>query len=116
MQPRNPNTPLAFRADSQTFVGLIENARDTARCVAPGLDGPKARALAVAARLGVDVRVVLNLSEETERYGYGTLHAVDVLRHAGVEVRQLRGNAVGFILADGAGYLFFPEIRMIAEE
>lgn len=84
--------------------------------MAPGLDEPRAHSLAEAARSGADVRVVLDPTEETERHGLGMLRAVELLRKAGAEVRQLPGVAIGLIVADGAGYLHFARSRMFVAD
>lgn len=107
---------VAFCADYRTFVDAVLSAERTIRLVSPGLDEPRAQCLATAAESGLDVRVVIDPSEETERHGLGEVRAIDSLRAAGVEVRQLNGNAVGFLLVDGTGYCFFPQSRLFSEE
>ncbi|MEP0547498.1 MAG: hypothetical protein ABJF88_11240 [Rhodothermales bacterium] len=115
MQDPKSERSLVFAADHRTLIDLIDSA-DEIRIVAPGLDEPRAHALAEAAHRGADVRVVLDPSEETERFGMGSLRTVDLLRGAGAEVRQLLGNAIGLVVADGEGYLHFARSRMFVAD
>lgn len=109
-------TGVTFAASYATFVDAVASAELTVRVVGPGVDEPHALALAEAARRGVNVRVVVDPSEEMERHGFGTLRAVEHLLAAGVEVRQLPDNAVGLVLVDGLGYLHVARSRMFAAD
>lgn len=110
-----PDHPLVFASDHQTSIDLVTDAAEIC-VVAPGLDEPRAHALAEAARRGADVHVVVDPAGTTERHGLGTLRAVQLLREAGTEVRQLPALAAGLLLVDRRGYLIFPQSRLFAEE
>lgn len=107
--------PFAFSSNHRTFTDLVTGGSKI-HVVAPGLDEPRTHALVEAARRRAEVRVVLDPAEETERHGLGSLGAISLLRDAGVEVRQLSGIAIGFVVADGEGYLHFARSRMFAAD
>lgn len=89
------------------FFDLALESRERFYCCLPGITGPKAEALIEAQKRHLNVRVVVDASESIERHGYGEISAVAKLKEMGVEVRELPKNAVGLLVSDAEGYLFF---------
>jgi len=83
---------------------------------APNVSEERAHALAEAAKRGVRVQVALDVREDNYRNGYGDIRALAILEKAGAEVYDAPHNLVSFLIADGIGYLLFPQSRIFAEE
>lgn len=55
--------------------------------------------------------VIIDLSEDRIRDGYGQISAIEELQNAGIKILDFPGNMVSFIIADEIGYFLFPESK-----
>jgi len=92
----------------QRAADLIMRARRRAIYAAPSLSLEVAAALVNAHQsLGREaVTVVLDVSEQVFRLGYGLVEAVADLRTKGVAIRGAEGLRIAFLIADDEGYIF----------
>lgn len=63
-----------------------------------------------------DVRILLDNSERNYRNGYGEISAVKKLAAQGIEIYELKGNMISFIIVDGKGYYLFPQSRIFSSD
>ena len=75
---------------------------------APSLSDQVSTALINASkRLGFEaVSVVLDVSEEVFRLGYGLIDALNMCREASIPIRHADGLRISFVVVDNAGYIF----------
>ncbi len=87
---------------------LIETAKRHVILAAPGISSEIAEALLeVRQRLGNDaIQVVVDVSAQVARLGYGSHAAVELLEQAGVKVRHQPGMRIGALICDNAGWSF----------
>jgi hypothetical protein len=87
---------------------LIRKARRLAIVAAPGIDEAVASALVLAAdAIGVEnVRVILDVDEESCRAGYGNVDGYSTLIDKGIPVRRCQGLRIGFACSDNVGFIF----------
>lgn len=69
-----------------------------------------------AKKRGVKVNVVIDLDEENIRNGYGEIKSIDILSKVGIEVNQIDGNLISFIIVDDVGYFLFQQSRVHLED
>lgn len=93
----------------------IHSADRTVIYVSPGLDEIIASALVNATRkLGANnVTVLLDVTENICRFGYGTIEGVTLLRENNVVIRQADGLRIGALLCDNKGWIFSPTPLLI---
>lgn len=87
---------------------LIMGARRRVIYAAPSLSLDVSSALInVGERLGAGmVSVVLDVSEEVFRLGYGVIDALTMLREKNVAVRHAQGLRISFVVVDDEGFIF----------
>jgi hypothetical protein len=101
----------------QDLVDIITQAKERLYFAAPFIDEETAHALAERHKQEAsDVRVVIDLSEENIRNGYGDEKAIVLLKEEGVLIQQCKGLAISFIIADDGGYLLFPQSKVFASD
>ena len=86
----------------------IETSKRHVILAAPGISIEIAQALLSAReRLGNDaVQVVVDVSAQIARLGYGSHSAVELLEQAGVQVRHQPGMRIGALICDSSGWSF----------
>jgi hypothetical protein len=87
---------------------FIMGARERVIYAAPSLSDQVATALInVSKRLGFEaLSVVLDVSEEVFRLGYGLVDALTMCREASIPIRHADGLRISFVVVDNAGYIF----------
>jgi len=63
-----------------------------------------------------DVKILLDNSENNYRNGYGEISAVKKLAEQGIEILELKGNMISFIICDDKGYYLFPQSRIFSSD
>lgn len=58
---------------------------------------------------GISVKVIIDADEENFRNGYGDIKNIDLLKSAGIEIFEVKGNSISFLIVDDIGYFFFPQ-------
>ncbi len=103
---------LVCRLGYADLVDLILGATERVVYAAPGVHPELAHALVEArSRDEFAVRVLLDPSEWSFRNGFGETSAVDTLLAGRVDVRQVPGLQVGFLVADTQAFFLFPQSR-----
>lgn len=74
-----------------------------------------AKALLLKRKQVDDIRVVVDMSEKNFRQGYGDIDAIKILKDY-VNIYELKGNVVSFIICDDVGYFIFPQSRVFSFE
>jgi hypothetical protein len=86
---------------------LVNEARERVVYCAPGLSQEIAASLVSAVRrVSGRITVILDVSAQSARLGYGQFEGATLLQENGVAVRQQDGLRLGFIVVDDAGYAF----------
>lgn len=100
--------PLFTTLTNERICREIEAAKKYVILAAPGICVPVANALHNAnQRLGQGaVQVVLDVSAQVSRLGYGEHTSIEILTHAGVMLRQHKGLRIGALICDDAGWSF----------
>jgi hypothetical protein len=62
------------------------------------------------------VIIYLDIREEVYREGYGDIEALGILEKANIEIMDLQGLNISFILVDEKGYFYFLKSRYFEEE
>jgi len=65
-------------------------------------------------RIGT-VRVIIDNSEDNYRNGFGDIDGIIKMKAKGVDVYNVTGNFVSFIISDKKGYYFFPRSRIFTD-
>jgi len=102
--------------DYQRLVRLILSVRRRVFYCTPGIHEEIASALEEAARKGLDVKIILDPSEDNFRNGFGEIKSIFLLRDAGISIFEHSNNMVSFLICDQTGYFIFPQSRIFAEE
>lgn len=95
---------------------LIINAQKFIIYSAPSIHDDIAIYLCDAHKKGIRVNVILDINEESFRNGFGEMKAVEKLQKNGVEVKQIDGNLISFIITDEKGYFFFDQSKIFIDE
>jgi hypothetical protein len=103
------------KIDYQQLITIAFDAKDRLLISLPGIDDTLAEAL-LAVKHDVEIKVVIDNSEDSIRNGYGEIDAIEKLRNRNISVRECSGNLVSFIIADEDGYFLFPQSRIFAAE
>lgn len=106
--------PLFTQLSSQHICDQIESASKYIILAAPGVSVEVAKALLSARqRLGGSaIQVVVDVSAQVARLGYGSHAAVALLQQQGVVVRHQKGMRIGIFICDDFGWSFasFPAL------
>lgn len=106
--------PLFTTLNQQRMCEIINSAKQHIVLATPGISMPIAEALITARnRLGNNsVQVVLDVSAQVARLGYGSHDAVELLQKEGFTVRQQSGLRIGALICDEVGwsYASFPAL------
>jgi len=106
--------PLFTQLSSQHICDQIESASKYIILAAPGVSVEVAKVLLSARqRLGDSaIQVVVDVSAQVARLGYGSHAAVELLQQQGVVVRHQAGMRIGIFICDDFGWSFasFPAL------
>lgn len=80
------------------------------------LHTPISRALAEAAKKGTKIILIIDPSEQNYRNGLGDIASIVELQKEGIDIYEVIGNQISFIIADEVGYIFFPQSQILEEE
>jgi hypothetical protein len=65
---------------------------------------------------GIDVKVILDATEETFRRGLGEIKALNILKEAGCDIRESPQSRISFFIYDYSGFFLFNQSRIVEEE
>ncbi len=63
-----------------------------------------------------NIKILIDNSENNYRNGYGEINAIDKLKKAGIDIYDLKGNFVSFIICDDIGYYLFTQSRIFSSD
>ena len=94
--------------NSRFIADTIHSAKSRVIYAAPALDEAIASALInVAKKIGQDsVSVLLDISENVFRCGYGDIDGVTLLNEEGVSIKDATGIRIGVLISDNEGFIF----------
>lgn len=72
--------------------------------------------LSEAARDGIDVTVIVDFTEGNIRNGFGEMQSIDLLEKRGVEVLELEGNLISFLIVDNIGLFLFQQSKIFIDK
>ncbi len=61
-----------------------------------------------------DIKIITDNSENNFRNGFGEISAIEKLKENGIDLFELTGNMVSFIISDSIGYYLFPQSKIFA--
>jgi len=93
----------------QQIAELILNAKSEVIFSSINIHSEIAIPLAEIAGRGIKVKVIIDTDEDNYRNGYGEIKTVDLLRSNKVEIYEVRGNSISFLIVDDTGYFIFPQ-------
>lgn len=113
----NLYTPL-LKLDSDEFKKLVANAQHQINYCAPGIYEDQAVAIidARAKNKLLNVHVIIQLSEDAIRNGFGSEAAIGLLLDNGVTVLHVNDNFISFLIIDDHGYFIFPFSKILIDE
>lgn len=96
----------------------ILSAKDSVVLAAPAINDAIAKALIQThQRLGNEaVQVILDVSADVCRIGYGDISAVRLLHEAGLQVREEKALRLGVLICDNKGWSFVATPRLVEAE
>lgn len=98
-----------------TIVDKINEAKESIHIALPSIDEELSECLiTLHPDKKITIKICVDNTENTIRNGYGETHDIEKLLQAKIEVKQLNGNRVSFILIDKKGYFIFPESRIFS--
>lgn len=62
------------------------------------------------------LKLIVDNSEDNFRNGYGDYKDVEKLRNANIEIHEIEGNMVSYIISDEKGYFLFPQSRIFSAQ
>jgi len=97
---------------------LIPAAKRRLILAAPGMRGIVADAIVVKSRESnaINIKIILDTSEEVCRLGYGDLEAITTLRDNGIKLCQSPGLRIGILICDDDAWIFTPTALYIQSE
>lgn len=99
----------------RSVVDRIFKAKRRIYLALPSVHSEISDALVERSKLGdVDIRVVIALSEENIRNGYGDLKAVEAFQQHGIPLYDSCDSFVSFLICDDVGYYIFPQSRIFS--
>ena len=112
------NATLFCNLSSDQIADKILSAQTLVCYAAPGIQIGPAKAMAkVAERIGPEMlAVALDFDERVMRLGYGDIDAVEILRHAGINIGHSSGLRSALFIVDGEGYIFTPTALYLEAE
>lgn len=95
---------------SKDIAAIIASAKKLICYAGPGIQVDVAEAMVVSVvRLGTEMMTVcVDFDERVIRMGYGEIKAVDILRKADIELRNVVGLRTALIIVDDNGFIFTP--------
>ncbi|MBV6423403.1 MAG: hypothetical protein NAOJABEB_01196 [Steroidobacteraceae bacterium] len=108
---------LFVKLDVKSLASFFQSASESICYAGPGIHLEPAQAMAEAARRlhPSMITVCLDFSEHVQRLGFGSIEAVQLLRHAGIVVNSARGLRTALAIADGTGYIFTPTALLLED-
>ena len=109
---------LFINLNDERMAWEISQARSSVIFVAPGVRSQVANSLIKAVnRLGNGaVQVVLDVSANVARIGYGEHEAVALLEKSGVQLRQHPGLRTGILICDQSGWSYSATPRLVESD
>lgn len=112
-----PDNGFLYSFDHKRLTDVILQATERLYLSLPGLFDETAICLIELKKTkAVDIRVIVDVDENTIRNGFGEFPAIEKLRDAGIRVYEAPGNRVSFIIADNKGYFLFPTSVIFGDE
>jgi len=100
----------------KNLVDLISEAKERIIICLPGIHNEVGHALIEAASAKIDIKVIIDLSEECIRNGFGDIESVYALKEHGIALYEFPNNIVSFLICDQVGYFLFPQSRIFASD
>jgi len=90
----------------------IHSAHSRILYMSPGIDEEIANSLIdVSKKIGIDnVTVVLDVSENVLRYGYGNINGIMLLKKNDISIKESVGLRIGALIYDDEGFIFTPTL------
>ena len=63
-----------------------------------------------------NINVIIDNSEDNYRNGFGEIKGISKMKEKGINIFNIKGNFVSFIIADKTGYYLFPQSRIFTDE
>ena len=63
-----------------------------------------------------NINVIIDNSEDNYRNGFGEIKGISKMKEKGINIFNIKGNYVSFIIADKIGYYLFPQSRIFTDE
>lgn len=95
---------------------LIDDAKNIIIFSSANLHEEVSLALLEASNKGVQIKVIIDPSEENCRNGLGDIKSIELLEKADIKIFEVKGNQISFIIADDIGYIFFPQSKIFIDE
>lgn len=101
---------IFLNVNPKYIADAIHLAKSRVIYAAPALDEVVANALIkTAGKIGLDcVSVLLDISENVFRYGYGNIDGVTILKKNGISIKEAVGIRIGVLVCDDNGLVFTP--------
>ncbi len=101
---------------SLDLADLILNAENSIIYSSVNLHEEITIALVEAYKKGVDVKVIIDTGEENYRNGFGDIKSIEKLKNASIEIYEVKGNLISFLIADDKGYFIFTQSRIFQDD
>jgi hypothetical protein len=100
------------------MASLVSRATQRVALAAPGIGEATAKAIVSACKVvGPDkIFLIVDCDEEVFRLGYGQLQSLQLLKEAGLVVRQSSGLRIGVLVSDETAWIFSPTALYVQEE
>ena len=105
-----------IKSNYQILVDIILEAKQIVVVSSPNLGYPLSEALVSIYKKGIQVKVLIELTEQVYRAGYGEIGALDLIKKSGITILQKKNNNVSFIIIDSKGFFYFPKSSFDIEE
>jgi hypothetical protein len=106
---------IFLNINSKFIADVIHSAKKRVIYAAPALDEIVASALInTTMKIGFDcVSVLLDVSENVFRCGYGNIDGVTLLKEHNISIKEAIGIRIGVLICDNEGFVFFQTPQLI---
>lgn len=103
---------MLAKINFKEMIDLIFSAEDIIYYSCINIHEEIALALSEQSKKGIKVNVIMDISENSYRNGFGDFTSIKLLKEEGVKVSDLKGNRVSFVIVDDIGYFLFSQSKI----
>lgn len=110
------NTKYIRKITFNQFTDIILSAKEELIIAMPSLHEDMCDLILSQSKILKNISVIIDNTEGNYRNGYGAIEGIIKMKERGIQIYNLQGNFVSFIIADKSGWYIFPQSRIFTGE